>query len=72
MLLFHLDRVTHILLSNKKTGRDVNAFLLLFFSNLRFKLTFFMIPTFIVTLCMSGSLFLVIVEVDVELFDGLK
>ena len=33
---------------------------------------FFMIPTFIVTLCMSGSLFLVIVEVDAELVNGLK
>ena len=35
-------------------------------------MTFFTIPTLTVILCISGSLFLVIVEVDVELFDGLK
>ena len=44
-----------------------------FFSSNRFKIQadVFMIPTF-VTLCMSGLLFLVLVEDDVELFDRLK
>ena len=35
MLLFHLDRVIHVLLSHKKTGRGVNAFMLLLSNSLR-------------------------------------